>query len=335
MAESLGRRILPAGFRAALIFGWPALIAAGGVYAHFQRIPSRVAIPALAAFFIEYPFYLLPAFPEIHKRLSGAVLPLFFVVSILLPYAVCYSIIGPFYPGNLVKLAALALVCGLWYLVLPSSVISDLAFLGLVGTVLLSRYFESIYPAVYPRLPLSILGRIALFHMAVLALILQRHIRDTGYGFLPSPREWRIGALHYLYFLPAAAVLAFPLKMVRLAPPAPLWKTIGIFLAFLWVVGLFEEFIFRGVLQQWLEDWIRSSGFRLAFRTPQAAALFATSVIFGSAHLWFRGFPNWRWALLAGVLGWFCGRARNQAGGIRAGVVTHALVVATWRGFFV
>jgi uncharacterized protein len=52
-------------------------------------------------------------------------------------------------------------------------------------------------------------------------------------------------------------------------------------------------------------------------------------------HLWFRTFPNWRWAVLAGVLGWFCGRARNQAHSIRAGMVTHALAVATWRGFFV
>jgi hypothetical protein len=63
--------------------------------------------------------------------------------------------------------------------------------------------------------------------------------------------------------------------------------------------------------------------------------LLIASLVFGGVHLWFRMFPNWRWALLAGVLGWFCGRARNQAGSIRAGMVTHALAVATWRGFFV
>ena len=39
--------------------------------------------------------------------------------------------------------------------------------------------------------------------------------------------------------------------------------------------------------------------------------------------------------VLTAVLGWFCGRARNQAGSIRAGMVTHALVVTTWRVFFV
>jgi uncharacterized protein len=284
---------------------------------------------------MEYPFYLLPAFPEIRKRLAGAVLPAFFVVSILLPYVVCYAPTGHLQFGNLVQLSALALACGLWYLVLPINIASDLAFLGLVGAVLLSRYFESTYPTVYPGLPLAILGRIALFRMAVLVLVRQRHIRETGYGFWPSLHEWRIGALHYLYFLPAAAALALPLKAVRLAPPPPFWKTLGIFLAFLWVVALFEEFIFRGVIQQWLEEWIPSSGSLLSSWTPRATALLATSVLFGCVHLWFRGFPNWRWALLAGSLGWFCGRARNQAGSIRAGVVTHALAVATWRGFFV
>jgi len=59
------------------------------------------------------------------------------------------------------------------------------------------------------------------------------------------------------------------------------------------------------------------------------AALLVTSLLFGLAHLWFRSFPNWRWVPVAAVLGWFCGRARNQAGSIRAGMVTHVLVVTT------
>jgi hypothetical protein len=58
-----------------------------------------------------------------------------------------------------------------------------------------------------------------------------------------------------------------------------------------------------------------------------------TSLLFGGVHLWFRHFPNWRWVILAGTLGWFCGRARNQAGSIRAAMVTHTLVITTWRAF--
>ena len=99
---------------------------------------------------------------------------------------------------------------------------------------------------------------------------------------------------------------------------------VGTFLGFLWVVALAEEFLFRGVLQPFMEQWIRN----------RQAALLLTSLLFGLAHLWFRGFPNWRWVLVAGTMGWFCGRARNQAGGIRAAVVTHTLTVTAWRAFF-
>jgi membrane protease YdiL (CAAX protease family) len=96
------------------------------------------------------------------------------------------------------------------------------------------------------------------------------------------------------------------------------------FVGMFWVVALSEEFFLRGVLQQWIEDWTAS----------RAGALLLASAVFGLLHLWLGGFPNWKWALVAGVLGWFCGRARNQAGSIRASMVTHALVAATWRGFF-
>jgi uncharacterized protein len=330
--KSLGGGAPPAGFRAALLLGWLVLTVAGILYARLRTIPQWAALPVLVAFLIEYPFYLLPAFPEFRKRLGGAVLPPFLVVSILLPYTACYTLGGHLQVKNLIQLAALGLVVGLWYIVFPRHVATDLAFLGLLGSCLLSRFFESVYPSLYPGLPVAILGRVALFRSAALVLMIERRIEETGYGFIPNRRDWRIGALHYLGFLPAAACLALPLKAVRFAAPAPLWKTIGIFLAFFWVVALFEEFIFRGVLQQWLEEWVS----RIQLRwSPRTVALVLTSVIFGTAHLWFRGFPNWRWALLAGILGWFCGHARNQAGSIRAGIVTHALVVATWRGFFV
>ena len=312
------------GFRAALVTGWFVLSAAGLLYARFKDIPNWAALPVLAAFLVEYPFYLLPGFPELRKRLSGAALPLFLCVSALLPYLACYLPLGQFHWASLVKLAALALALTLWYMVLPITAITDLGFLVLSGAVLISSYLDAIYTDPYPGVKTSILGRLTVFHITILVLLIQRRIQETGYGFIPNWREWQIGALHYFYFLPIAACVALPLQAVHLAAPAPLWKTIGIFLGFFWVVALFEEFVFRGVLQQWLEEWIRRP----------AASLLVTSLLFGSVHLWFRGFPNWRWALIAAILGWFCGHARNQAGSIRAGVVTHALVVATWRGFF-
>jgi membrane protease YdiL (CAAX protease family) len=319
MAKTLGT------FRAALLIGWLVLTAAGVLYARIRSIPSWAAVPALAAFLLEYPFYLVPAFPELRKRLARPLLLPFLVGSVLVPYIACYAAIGHLQLSKLLELAAFTLVVSVWYLVLPVNMAVDSAFLALLGFLLLSGYYERIYVSFYPALPIAILGRLALFRTAAMVLMLQRLVPETGYGFLPNGREWRIGLLHYLYFLPAAACLALPLGAVHFASPAPLWKTIGIFLAFLWVVALFEEFFFRGILQPWLVEWTGN----------RAAGLLFASLLFGVVHLWFRAFPNWRWALLAAVLGWFCGHARNQADSIRASMVTHALAVATWRGFFV
>ncbi|MGA2271180.1 MAG: CPBP family intramembrane glutamic endopeptidase [Bryobacteraceae bacterium] len=318
MAKTLGS------FRAAVPIGWIALGVAGVLYARFKGIPSWAAVPVLAAYLVEYPFYLVPAFPTLRERLAGARLPGFLVASTVLPYLVCCCGAVDFQWIGLVRLAALSLALSLWYLVLPATALADIAFLALIASVMLGRYFDPIYPKPYPGVDATYLGKLALIQIAVMTLTLERRIHETGYGFVPKWHDWRIGALHYLYFVPVGLPLALVIKAVRFAAPAPLWVAAATFLGMLWVVVLFEEFLFRGVLQSWIEEWTWS----------RKAALVITSVLFGLAHLWFRSFPNWRWVPVATVLGWFCGRARNEAGNIRAGMVTHALVVTTWRVFF-
>jgi membrane protease YdiL (CAAX protease family) len=77
-------------------------------------------------------------------------------------------------------------------------------------------------------------------------------------------------------------------------------------------------------LQQWIGKWIGS----------EIAGLLLASLLFGAVHLWFRGFPNWRLAIMAAFAGVFYGMAFRQTKSIRASMVTHALVVTTWRVFF-
>lgn len=315
----------PGGFRATVLIGWIALGAAGFLYAQLKGIPNWAALPALAAFLVEYPFYLVPAFPKVREQLAGARLPGFLVASAVLPYLVCCMGAVEFQLLSLIKLVALALVLGLWFRILPAAPAADLGFLALVVAVKLSRYAQALYPPPYKGVEIGVLGDLALFQTAVLALMLERPVRETGYGFLPTWKDWRIGALHYLYFLPVGCGLAWALHAVRFTGPAALWKVAVDFLGWLFVLSLAEEFFFRGVLQQWLEDW---TGRR-------HTALFIASLLFGAVHLWYRQFPNWKWLVLAGALGWFCGRARNQAGSIRAAMVTHTLVITTWRAFFV
>src|SRR4051794_22259182 len=47
------------GFRATLFGGWLVLCVAGLSFARLKGIPNWAALPALAAFLIEYPFYLV------------------------------------------------------------------------------------------------------------------------------------------------------------------------------------------------------------------------------------------------------------------------------------
>ena len=71
-----------------------------------------------------------------------------------------------------------------------------------------------------------------------------------------------------------------------------------------------------------------------AWLASYAGGLVVTSLLFGAVHLWFRAFPNWRFAALAALAGLAYGAAFHRARSIRASMVTHALTVTTWRMFF-
>lgn len=316
------------GFLAVVLAGWLSLSAAGILYARYQGIPNQAAFPVVAAFLVAFPFYLVPAFPRLVEQIGGARLPVYVLAAALLPYLTgCLGGGIVFRWDGLARLAAMALGLGFWYpLAGGPSTFADLAFLATIPLVLLTNYLETIYVAAIPALKKDLieLGHLTLIEMAVPVLMVARGVR-TRYGFLPTRAEWSIGLRHYLYFAAVGFPLGLALKAVHFTAPAPLWKIVATFLGFFWVIALSEEFFVRGVLQGWLEQWTRRA----------SVALAVTSILFGAAHLFFRFFPNWRWALLNAILGWCCGHARNQAGGIRAGVVTHALVVTTWRAFLV
>lgn len=318
MTKTLG------GFRAALLVGWIALSAAALLYARVKDIPAWAAVPLLAAFLFEYSFYLVPGFPLARERLAGRRLPWLLVGSAILPYLV-YSVgTGQFHWDALAKLAAFAAVVSFWYVVLPAGPPADIGLCCVLAAAMITKYFKPIYPEPLPGLDVDVLGKLALIHVAAMVFLVERRVADTGFGFLPTRRDWAVGVRHYFYFLPVGLALVLALKPLRWAPVAPAWKIAGAFFGILWVVGLAEEFLFRGLLQQWLAKWTGSTQLAVA----------VAAVMFGAVHLTFRGFPNWRMALVAAVAGWFYGRAFQQARSIRASMVTHALVVSTWRALF-
>jgi len=312
------------GFLLTVILGWILLIAAGCYYARFKQIPLAIAAPLVAAFLIEYVFYLVPGFTRLREWLSAEAplrpLALGFAISALAPYLVYSLATGQFHFVAASRLAAVVLVISFWYILRPPTAAADLALLALIASVLVTRFFKQIYTSSVPGV--EILGHLMLIRLAASVLLILREVEGTGFGFLPEAKEWIIGLQYFLYFIPVGAALWLGL---RLGPfktsPALLALAPLQFLGWLWVVALGEEFLARGLLQRWIADWTGRP----------ALALTLASSAFGLSHLWFREFPNWKWAVVTTALGWFCGKAYNHAGGIRASMVTHALVVTTWK----
>lgn len=297
---------------------------AGLIYAYELSIAPWIAGPLLAALLIEFAFYLIPGFEEVRgalaRRFPPPLLALLMTLSAVLPYCIYAPLTGCFRLPALAALLGIAAAVSFWYVSLPRHASVDAGFLILLASVVLGKLFRWIYPDPMPRLHVEVLGQLMWIRAGAMAALVFRRVEGVDFGFIPRGREWAIGVRHFLYFLPVAFLLSPWLRFAAWHPPALVWwkaalLAIATFCGILWVVALSEEFFFRGLLQQW-------TGLAIA------------SVLFGLAHLWFRTFPNWRFAILAAIAGCFYGRAYQKAGSIRAPMVTHALVVTTWKVLF-
>jgi hypothetical protein len=316
MPNSLAR------FRAVVGVGWVLLGIAAAVYAHMKSYPAWAAIPIAAAFLVEFPFYLLPAFSA--ERLRS---PWLLAVSCVIPYLV-YSIpTGEFRFGGFALLAAIAAAISFWFVLLPRSAWTDGLFLLAPAGLYLSKVFDWIYLSPIPKLPVSYLGKAMLIRASVTAVIAIRGDCGVEFRFWPNRREWVVGLRWFAVLVPLCGFALWALRIAQLRPKAhspavALAETAGIF----WMVAMPEEFAFRGLLQRWIEAW----------SSRPLAGLIVASIVFGCAHLAFHGvFPNWRFAIVAGVFGLCCGMAWRESRTIQASMVTHGLAAALYRIFFV
>jgi membrane protease YdiL (CAAX protease family) len=295
----------------------------------FHDLPWQKALPA---FLLEGTLYASLASESARKRLEKLPSALFATLltgAAITPYCLATLPFGTFQWTNLAWIALLASAASFWYVLLPKKPAADLLLLVFMAAVWIAKLFSLWYLCPYPKLYLPVLGQLMWFRTGLFSMLSIRRIQGVGFGFWPSGREWRIGLVHYLIFLPVAAVLAWLIGFASPRTPALGWErtsllVAGTFFATLWVLALAEEFFFRGLLQQWLTSWTGSAW----------AGLIAASILFGSVHVFYRQFPNWKLALLAAIAGIFYGLAFTRAKSIRASMVTHALIVTTWRIFF-
>jgi len=304
---------------------WVAGSIGGFIYSQQKDIPAGVALAVLAAMLVELSLYAGLAFPAVRERCAGLEnrLPFWLWASAIVPYGL-YCLAGPFSWEALALLVLLAGVASWWFVLLPRNSFFDLAFLALMAGVTLAKLFGVVYPPPVEGLRVDILGQLMWIRLGVITVLVLRKFDGIGFGFLPARREWLIGLLHFALFMPIGIALMYGLGFARFVPAAGWWwKWPGTFIGILWVVALSEEFFFRGILQQYLMRWFGA-----------AAGLALTALLFGAVHLGYREFPNWSFAAMAAVAGWFYGRACIKGEGIRAAMVAHALTVATWRTLF-
>ncbi|MGA3187145.1 MAG: CPBP family intramembrane glutamic endopeptidase [Bryobacteraceae bacterium] len=288
-------------------------------------------LAALPAFVLEVTFYALLGSERIRARfeqLPPALFAALLTICAILPYCLATLAFGTFRGPALGWILLLAGAVSFWYILLPKKPAADILLLVFMAAVWIAALFKLWYLSPYPKLYLPVLGQLMWFRTGLFAMLCIRRVQGVGFGFWPSPREWKIGVVHFAIFLPPAVVLARLIGFAGFRLPSGWEKTtllaIGTFFGIFWVVALAEEFFFRGLLQQWLTAWTRS----------EAAGLIGASMLFGAVHVFYRAFPNWKFAVMAALAGIFYGLAFRRARSIRASMVTHALVVTTLKVFF-
>jgi membrane protease YdiL (CAAX protease family) len=291
---------------------------------------TRALLPALA---LELGCYLASVFVQTRNWFSAfrsaraqAALLWF---SALLPYLIFSLSAGTFHSNAFYLLVGLSAIFSFWHAFLPRRAAYDVGFLLIAAAPLVTKVFSRIYLSPDRHLRADILGQLMWIRVGILALLVLREWDPGPFSLWPTLAEWRTGALYYSVAIVPVALLALATHDVRWAPLTGEWWRItgiavGTFFGFLWVTALSEELFFRGVVARTLLDALPS----------RTLAIVLSSLVYGAAHLWFHTFPDWRQAIVAALLGIFCAAAYARTGSVRVPMVTHTLVITTWRLFF-
>jgi membrane protease YdiL (CAAX protease family) len=317
-----------------LLCVWVTLCVAAFVVAQKSPYPHWIMTGVLPAFLVEAIFFLGAGFEQTRQWFAGvkpaAGQSAILLFSAVAPFLIVTTTAGTFDSHALLILAGLCAVVSFWYVVLPHRIAYDVGLLVILAAAMVLHVFPRLYVSPSARLHIEILGHLMWIRLALIVLLTQRDLHIGPVSFWPNPEEWREGLLQYALAIVPISLLAYGVHFARFAPRQfPAWEWIaiagGYFFGALWVVAFSEEIFFRGVILHGILKWRRSAAF----------AVIVSTLVYGGAHLWYRDFPNWRFALIAAVAGCFYGAAYLRRGSVRAPMVAHALVVVTWRMLFV
>lgn len=318
----------------ALLMIWVGLGVAAISYAHkFPANSHWIMTGVLPSFLLESAFFAAVGFEGSRQLLARirppAIQSLVLLASAMAPFLIATFTGGTFDLHAFLLLLALCAVVGFWWVLLSHRIAYDFGFLVIVAAVEILHLFGRLYVSPNPALKLDLLGHLMWIRLALTVLLLQRRLKVGAFGFWPTASEWRTGVLAFAVGIVPLCFIGRLLKFATFAPqhqPPLTWAALaaGYFFGIFWVVAFSEEIFFRGIILRGLLIW----------RHSPAAAVIVSSLLFGSVHLWYRDFPNWRFALVAALAGVLYAIAYLRSGSVRASMVTHALVVTSWRMLF-
>jgi membrane protease YdiL (CAAX protease family) len=175
----------------------------------------------------------------------------------------------------------------------------------------------------YPGSSIWYVGSILLAtNVALGTFLLVRQLSGIGYRIIWNSDSARAISINFGLLALILIPLGTALHFIRFDVSIANWKSlpvdgIGILLLTAWP----EEFLFRGLLQNTLSKRLSSD----------SLGLMVSSIIFGLAHIGNNNiFPNWKYALLATIAGFFYGRTWRKTSSIFSSAIVHGLVDTIW-----
>lgn len=304
-------------------------LAAAAIISRSTRPPSTTAVAAAAAFFALVPGgYIALSIGGVRRILWSIVVPLPFTTQLLAgPALLCVAIVAyaassglPITP-RLVAYAVYLLIPPL-LLALPESAAGTRPRVPLRELTIVLALWLPIEFRLLPPLPLPAPNGIDMRKLvglveAMYLFLVARPLPRIGYTYRLTAPDAVTAIVVFLGYAVIALPIGFVTGFIGWRPELDATHLVGGPLIIYLVTGVPEEFLFRGLLQNLLTQWLG----------PRAGLAIA-SVAFGLAHL-----PDPRYVLLATIAGVAYGWVYARTQRITASAITHALVDATWGVF--
>jgi membrane protease YdiL (CAAX protease family) len=303
-------------------------LAAAAIAARTGRPPSTLALVAAAAFFLIVPGgYIAFSVEGVRRSLSLAVAGLastarliagpVLLLVVVAGYALASGL--PFAPR--VGAYAAYLIIPPLFLAAPATTVRGrqlpLRELAVVFALWLPIEFRVLPPLPLPAPNGVDMRKLVGLVEAMYLFLAARPLARIGYTYRLTRLDATTAVMAFLVYAVVAVPIGLGTGFIAWRPELDATHLLGAPLIIYLVTGVPEEFLFRGLLQNLLTDWLG----------PRAGLVIA-SIIFGFAHL-----PDLRYVLLAAIAGLAYGWVYLRTERITASAITHALVDATWAAF--